>query len=111
MIYGLVGGPLGCLGVAMLLAGRSPRLRIAGLALVAAGCSILGAQVAPDAHRTAVALATFGAVAAGVPVAVLFRRWPWLLPFAVLASVPARIPLHLTAAGSQLELPLYILAV
>lgn len=111
MSFGLVGGPLGCLGVALLLAGSSPRLRVSGLVLIAAGCSLLGAQIAPDAHRTAVALATLGAVAAGVPVAFVLRRWPWLLPFGVLASVPARIPLHLTAAGSQLELPLYILAV
>jgi hypothetical protein len=111
MSFGLVGGPLGCLGVAMLLVGRTPRIRIAGLVLVAAGCSLLGAEIAPAAHRTAVALATFGIVAAGVPVAFVLRRWTWLLPLLVLASIPARIPLHLAGTGSQLELPLYLLAV
>jgi hypothetical protein len=111
MSLGLVGGPLGCLGVAVLLVGRTPRIRIAGLLLVAAGSALLGAEIAPDAHRIAVALAPFGSVAAGVPVAFVLRRWTWLLPILVLPSIPARIPLHLAGTRSQLELPLYLLAV
>ena len=110
MSFGLVGGPLGCLGVALLLTGRTPRTRVAGLVAIGAGCALLGAEIAPGAHRTAVALSVFGIVAAGVPVGLVLRRWPWLLAFAVLPSIPARIPLHL-AGSSQLELPLYMLAV
>jgi hypothetical protein len=94
----------------MLLIGGTPRTRLAGLVLVAAGCSLLGAEVAPDAHRTALALAVFGVVTLAVPVATLLRRWPWLLAFAVLPAVPARMPLHLGGTDSQLQLPLYLLA-
>jgi hypothetical protein len=111
MGFGLAGGPLGCLGVAMLLTGRTPRTRIGGLVLIGAGAALLGAEVAPAAHRTAVTLAVAGIVAAAVPVAFVLRRWPWLLAFAVLPAVPARVPLHLAGTDSQLELPLYLLAV
>jgi O-antigen ligase len=110
MGFGLAGGPLGCLGVVLLLVGQTPRLRVAGLGLVAAGCSLLGAEVAPNAHRTAVALAVAGVAVLALPVALLLRRWPWLLAFAVLPAVPARVPLHLGGTDSQLELPLYLLA-
>lgn len=111
MSFGLVGGPLGCLGVALLLTAHGPRLRIAGLGLVGAGAALLGAEIAPDAHRTAIALGVAGAVLAGVPVGILLHRRPWLLPFAVLPSVPARLPLTVGGTHSQLELPLYVLAV
>jgi hypothetical protein len=110
MSFGTIGGPLGCLGVAMLLAATSPRARLAGLVLVAPGASTLGAEVAPAAHRTAVALGVLGVFVASVPVALLLRRWPWILAFAVLPAVPARLPLDLGGAHSQLELPLYLLA-
>jgi O-antigen ligase len=45
-----------------------------------------------------------------VPVALLLRRRPWILAFAVLPAVPARLPLDLGGTHSQLELPLYLLA-
>src|SRR5690242_13716063 len=110
MTFGLVGGPLGCLGVALVLTATPARLRVAGLLLVGAGCALLGAEVAPDTHQAAMALGVFGVVVLAAPVALLLRRWPWLLAFAVLPAVPARIPLHLDGSGSQLELPLYLLA-
>ncbi len=111
MAYGLIGGPLGCLGVALLLAVRDPRLRVAGLVFVGAGAALLGAEIAPDTHRTAVALAVAAAVIAGVPVGALLRWRPWLLAFAVLPSIPARLPFAVGGTHSQLELPLYVLAV
>src|SRR5215469_12166484 len=110
MSFGELGGPVGCLGVAMLLAATSPRARVAGLVLVGLGASLLGAEVAPDAHRTAVALGVFAVVLASVPVAFLLRRRPWILAFAVLPAVPARIPIDLGGAHSQLGLPLFLLA-
>jgi hypothetical protein len=110
MSFGTIGGPLGCLGVAMLLAATSPRARLAGLVLVGAGASLLGAEVAPSAQKTAVALGVAGVFVASVPVALLLRRWPWILAFAVLPALPARLPLDLSGAHSQLELPLYLLA-
>jgi pimeloyl-ACP methyl ester carboxylesterase len=109
MSFGEIGGPIGCLGVAMLLAATGPRARVAGLVLVGLGASLLGAEVT-NAQPTAVALGVFAVVLASVPVALLLRRWPWILAFAVLPAVPARIPLDLGASHSQLELPLYLLA-
>jgi hypothetical protein len=94
----------------MLLAGTTARVRLAGLVLVGTGASLLGAAVAPDAHRTAVALAVAALVLASVPVALALRRWPWVLAFAILPAVPARVPLALGGTHSQLELPLYLLA-
>jgi O-Antigen ligase len=111
MIAGLVGGPLGCLGVAMLLVARGPRARVASLVFVGAGAALLGAEIAPSAHRTAVALAVSAAVLAGVPVGLVLRRRPWLLALSILPCLPVRVPLALAGAHSQLELPLYVLAV
>jgi putative inorganic carbon (hco3(-)) transporter len=111
MSFGLVGGPLGALGVAMLLAGHGPRTRVSGLVMVGAGAAILGAQIAPDQHRTAIALAVAAAVLAGVPVGMLLHRYPWALAYAILPAVPARIAFGLDHTHSQLELPLYVLAV
>jgi hypothetical protein len=110
MSFGELGGPVGCLGVAMLLAAASPRARVTGLVLVGLGASLLGAEVAPDAHRTAVALGVAAVVGVSAPVALLLRRWPWILAFAVLPAVPARVPLDLGGTHAQLELPLYLLA-
>jgi len=110
MSFGTVGGPLGCLGVAMLLAATTPRPRLAGLVMIGAGASLLGAEVASPAHRTALALGITGVVLLSAPFALLLRRWPWLLAFAVLPAVPARLPLDLGGTHSQLELPLYLLA-
>jgi len=110
MSFGTVGGPLGCLGVAMLLAATTPRPRLAGLVMIGAGASLLGAEVASPAHRTALALGITGVVLLSAPFALLLRRWPWILAFAVLPAVPARLPLDLGGTHSQLELPLYLLA-
>jgi len=110
MTFGTVGGPVGCLGLALLLVATSSRARIAGLVLVGLGASLLGAEVAPAAHRTAVALGVASVVLLSVPVALVLRRWPWALAFAVLPAVPARLPLDVGGTHSQLELPLYLLA-
>ena len=110
MSPGLLGGPLGCFGIALLLAAHGPRLRISGLMMVGAGGALLGAQVAPAAHRTAIALGVAGAVLVSVPVGMLLKRRPWILAFAILPSLPARLPLSMAGTHSQLELPLYVLA-
>jgi putative inorganic carbon (HCO3(-)) transporter len=110
MSPGLLGGPLGCFGIALLLAAPGPRLRISGLVLVGAGAALLGAQIAPGAHRTAIAIGVAGAVLVSIPVGMLLKRRPWILAFAILPSVPARLPLSMAGTHSQLELPLYVLA-
>ncbi len=94
----------------MLLAGRTPRIRLSGLVLVGLGCALLGAEIAPAAHQLAVSLAVAGVVLAAVPVAFLLKRWPWILAFSILPALPARLPLAVGGTHSQLELPLYLLA-
>ena len=51
------------------------------------------------------------AVVVGVPFAVaggfVLRRWPWALPLAALACVPARIPVDVGDTEANLLLPLY----
>jgi len=95
----------------MLLVGRTKLARVAALIAVGAGAALLGAEIAPDVHRTAVALGVAAAVLAGVPVGLFLRRRPWALAFAVLPCVPVRVPIALAGGHTQLELPLYILAV
>jgi O-antigen ligase len=52
-----------------------------------------------------VALGVVGLVAA-VALAVVFRRWPHLLPLAIVAALPFRIPLHAGGDTANLLVPL-----
>ena len=50
-------------------------------------------------------------VAGGVVVAVLaylFRRWPVLVPLAIVAALPLRVPLHAGGDTANLLVPLYL---
>ncbi len=59
-----------------------------------------------DTGRIA-ALLTIG-VAAVAALAYLFRRWPWLMPLAILLALPFRIPLHAGGDTANLLVPLYL---
>jgi putative inorganic carbon (HCO3(-)) transporter len=101
----------GCLGVALVLAARDHRLRLAGLAAVGAASCALGAVVAPSGRPAYV-----GAVAALIVSAALLgppalTRWPWSLAFATLLLVPARIPVTVGGESAKLLLPLYLVAI
>jgi putative inorganic carbon (HCO3(-)) transporter len=102
-----LGGPIACLGLALVLVAKTRRDRIAGLGFAAFGTGVLGVAVAP---RRPVELAggTLAVLALGLGLAVLFRRLPWLLPLTALACVPARIGVHVGTASSKLLLPLYV---
>ncbi|HEU4392769.1 MAG TPA: O-antigen ligase family protein [Solirubrobacterales bacterium] len=50
----------------------------------------------------AIAAATVGALA------FLFRRWPVLLPLAIVAALPFRVPLHAGGDTANLLVPLYL---
>jgi O-antigen ligase len=54
-----------------------------------------------------VALLLAGAVAVGV-LAYGFRRWPVLLPLAIVAALPFRVPLHAGGDTANLLVPLYL---
>ncbi len=54
-----------------------------------------------------VALGLLGVVAA-VVLAYVFKRWPVLLPLAVVAALPFRVPLHAGGDTANLLVPLYL---
>ena len=102
-----LGGPIACLGLALLLVAKTRRERIAGLGFAAFGACVLGAAIAP--HRPVELLGgVFAALGIGLGLALAFRRVPWLFPMLALACVPARIGVHVGHASSKLLLPLYI---
>jgi putative inorganic carbon (HCO3(-)) transporter len=53
------------------------------------------------------ALLLGGAVAVGA-LAYVFRRWPLLLPLAIVAALPFRVPLHAGGDTANLLVPLYL---
>ncbi len=102
-----LGGPIACLGLALLLVAKTRRERIAGLGFAAFGACVLGAAIAP--HRPVELLGgVFAALGIGLGLALAFRRLPWLFPILALACVPARIGVHVGHGSSKLLLPLYI---
>jgi putative inorganic carbon (HCO3(-)) transporter len=56
--------------------------------------------------RIAALLAAGAAIVAGLAYA--FRRWPILIPLAIVAAVPFRIPLHAGGDTANLLVPLYL---
>ena len=102
-----LGGPIACLGLALLLVAKTRRERIAGLGFAAFGTCVLCVALAP--HRPLELLGgTFGALGIGLALALVFRRVPWLFPVLALASVPVRIGVHVGHSSTKLLLPLYI---
>ena len=47
-------------------------------------------------------------VAASAALAYVFRRWPILLPLAIVAALPFRVPLHAGGDTANLLVPLYL---
>jgi O-antigen ligase len=48
------------------------------------------------------------ALAAAAGLGLLFRRWPVLLPLAIVAMLPFRVPLHAGGDSANLLVPLYL---
>jgi O-antigen ligase len=100
-----IGAPIACIGLAVLLLARTRRNRIGGLCYAGVGAILLIASLSPpSAAQLAVAIG--GALVLGPLLAWLFRREPWLVAFATLAFVPARVGF----LGHQLLVPLYVVA-
>jgi putative inorganic carbon (hco3(-)) transporter len=105
-----VGGPLACLGLAFMFAGRGRELRLGGLGLLAVGSCLMAAPLVPHGHVAFVVAALVVAVLVAGGTGLLLRRWPWLVAFGTLALIPVRIPVHVGGSSSKLLLPLYVLA-
>lgn len=97
----------------LLPAGRA-RAATMLLALVLFPTLILGdqwhsTQIADLRDHTGrlIALGVVG-LAAAVALAVVFRRWPILLPLAIVAALPFRVPLHAGGDTANLLVPLYL---
>jgi O-antigen ligase len=106
-VVGQIGGLVGCLGLALLLLAPDRRLRLAGLGGVGVGVVAMAAYLAPDLSATVlVAGLVAGAVGAVVGAWLLLRR-PYLLPFAILACIPIRLPVDIGSERVNLLIPLY----
>lgn len=105
-----VGGVIGALGLAVVIAGRRREERLAGLAAWALGLALLVVALAPSLPW----LLLVGGGVAGLALAAggarLLHRRPWLLAFATLVCVPIRIPVELGDDQANLLLPLYLVA-
>lgn len=102
-----VSGIGGSAGLALLLLAPRRELRLAGLLAWGAGLVGLALFLLPDVERTKLG----AAAAAGLVLAVIgawaLLRWPYLLAFATLACVPARLPVDIGTERANLLLPLY----
>jgi O-antigen ligase len=102
-----VGGPLAAVGLAVLLAGTRRDLRLAGLGAWGVGCAFLASYLAPSGQGKVHAAVGIVGVAGAIVIALIFRRWPWLIAVSALACAPARIPVHVGSTDSNLLVPLY----
>ncbi|HET9676268.1 MAG TPA: O-antigen ligase family protein [Solirubrobacterales bacterium] len=77
--------------------------------ILIAGDQWHAAQIVDLRHDTAriVELLALAAAAIGV-LTYLFRRWPILLPLAILFAIPFRVPLHAGGESANLLVPLYL---
>jgi putative inorganic carbon (HCO3(-)) transporter len=104
----------GCAAAAILLPAGRARAAAMLLALALFPTLILGdqwhsAQIV-DLRDTPMRLAGLGiaAVAAAAVLAYLFRHRPTLLPLAIVAVLPFRVPLHAGGDTANLLVPLYV---
>lgn len=103
---------VGALGAAAVLLARSRLPLLAGFALLAVAEVALVAARVPreDLDRLTTPQAAVALVAAALMVAagaVVFVRWPEIVPVALLVAAPFRLPVDLGAQHAFLLLPLY----
>lgn len=103
-----LGSVIGCAGLALLFVARRRRLRIAGLAAWALGLAGLAAFLAPDLSTAKLVAGAAAGVLVSAAGAWALLRAPYLLAFATLACLPARIPVQLGDEDANLLVPLYV---
>ena len=102
-----VAGPLGAAGLVVLLLARKRTYRLAGLVAWAVGLAALADYLRPAGHVALLGAAAVAGLVLAAAGAALLVRWPWLLALAVLACVPARIPVSVGSTDANLLVPLY----
>jgi O-antigen ligase len=104
----------GASGAAILLPPGRPRalLMVAAMVLfpvLIAGDQWHAAQIVDLRHDEARIVELLALAAAAIAVLTyLFRRWPILLPLAIVAAIPFRVPLHAGGDTANLLVPLYL---
>ena len=110
---GVLVAAAGATGAILLPAGRLRSLAML-TALVLFPVLILGDQwhshQIADLRHSNGRLVALGLVGAAVTAALayVFRRWPVLLPLAIVAALPFRVPLHAGGDTANLLVPLYL---
>jgi putative inorganic carbon (HCO3(-)) transporter len=110
---GLIAVALACAAAILLPPGRL-RAAAMAVAMVLFPVLILGDQwhtaqivdLRHDEGRIVALLAIAGAIIAALTC--LFRRWPVLLPLAIIFALPFRVPLHAGGDTANLLVPLYL---
>ena len=102
-----VAGVVSSLGLAALLVAPGRWQRLAGLAAWALGAIVLAVYLAPHGHRPLLAGAAVVGLLLVAVCAYVFHRWPFVLPFAALACVAARIHVHVGSTEANLLVPMY----
>jgi O-Antigen ligase len=59
-------------------------------------------------HTDRIVALSLAALVASVALAAIFRRWPIVLPLAIVAALPFRVPLHAGGDTANLLVPLYL---
>ena len=101
------GAVVSAVGLALLLVASRRELRIVGLLLWGVGLAGLGAYLTPDGRTAPLAAAGAAMLVVALLGAWLLLRYPYLLAFATLACIPARIPVEIGSEEANLLLPLY----
>lgn len=110
---GLVVVALACAGAILLPPGRL-RSAVMVLAMALFPVLILGdqwhtAQIVDLRHDEGRIVALLALAAAAIAaLAYLFRRWPTLMPLAIIFALPFRVPLHAGGDTANLLVPLYL---
>jgi O-antigen ligase len=102
-----VAGVVSSLGLAALLVAPGRWQRLAGLGAWALGAIVLAVYLAPHGHRPLLAAAAVVGLLLVAVCAYVFHRWPFVLPFAALVCVAARIHVHVGSTEANLLVPMY----
>jgi O-antigen ligase len=101
------GGVIGAAGLAVLFVAPTRVQRLAALGAWAFGAILLAVYLLPHGHRPVLAAAAVIGLALAAVGAVLLRRWPFVLPFAVLLCVAVRIHVTVGSTAANLLVPMY----